>query len=845
MSYVTYVDPSSISWDRLMQGIPWPTIGRYSCDHIVLTAPLFQARARAAGKEEFAYAAIAGGYLDPGEGNASPEPHFTTINKVVLNFSRLFQKGHDLERVVEVQPRALADRLDFSVQSAQDLYSANEALKASVYQYFSDQIGSLNQYLKYRLTQTRYLSPLFLSQMTKGDISVEEALLIIACLGLFKNTTKEKELVCDPYTGMMRDKIQLSMLGGKQPRKLIFLDPNELSEKIQVPDQCSFEDRAYDHTRTLFEGTKVMVVCIMGILGDFSLTSRNLLDRLIGASADHRKVCELIDHLEDFFPDVAQEQIDACRMNIKKETHTAFQMCEELVSQLLKEKDLHDVLGKLEARYRLQLAAEQKDELQRKFEKHKDVILEFLKIALSQYQISNPKKIQIHWNVRGITVLENMEVTKTCAVSRRVLCPQIAGGNREDLVYSSDNDKDETVVSRWKSYCQQYRLSDAEMASFLLNLFAGRPVPCLFEDEAVPQALLPFLSFLMVLLLGKEPAYDSASHAANFILLWSVKLRIKSFEDALKAMPLIPEGAIAAKQFMLHVSDAPLDAISRTQYKDPKRIPKSGFLPALNTFLGPARDWIQKYDDVVTVAIECCRVMLFPQLRGQAADSLRDKLKKAYETTIEIWEIPFYLSTFAEMDELVSNPNHFEIEENIRCKKTLAWRYLKDIGVQIENQDHVVQQCLRLLSRDIPFQDDNIQQLFEIIHTENNQAWKGKMSADFRRMDLDDAFLSSLRGMLDSWKVAIWEDFTVDTGAKIIRYHELWNGHFSRHMNKFVKHPSFQKVKEHCENNVFFPFNPHRELSSALHPEAYASDDDPIAEWAINFMMNRHPINRG
>lgn len=827
-----------------MQGIPWPVMGRYSRDHIVLYAPLLQARARAAGKEPYAYVAIAGGSLDPSAGNAIPEPHFRTTNKVVLNFSRLFQRGQDLERTVEVQPRALADRMDFSVQSAQDLYHANEILKASVYKHFSDQIEASDQYLKYRLTQTRYLSPLFLSQMTEGDISVEEALLIIACLGLFKNLAKKP--VCDPFTGMIKDTIQLNMLEGKQPWKLIFLDPEELSKNIQVPDRDSFEFRGYDTARTLFEGTKLMVVCIMGILGDFSLGSRSFFLRLIEASNDHRKVRNLIDHLEDFYPDVSQEKIDACRVKINAETQAAFQEREELVNQLPKEKDFNDVLGKLEARYRLQLAAEQKDKLQGKFGKHKKVILEFLKIALSQYQIPNPKEIQIHWDVRGITVLENMEVTRTCAISRRVLCPQIAAGNREDLVYFSENDRDETVVSRWKYYREQYRLSDSKMASFLLNLFAGRPVvPCLFEDEAIPQDLLHFLSFLMVLLLGKEPAYDSASHAANFIMLWSVKLGIKSFEGALKAMPLIPEGAIAAKQFMLHVSDAPLDAISRTQYKDPKRIPNSGFLPTLNTFLGPAREWIQKYDDVATVAIKCCRVMLFPQLKGQAADSLRDKLEKAYKTTIEIWEIPFYLSAFAEMDELVSNPDHFEIEENIRYKKTLAWRYLKDIGVQIEKQDHVVQQCLRLLSRDIPFQDDNIQQLFEIIHTENNQAWKGKMSADFRRMDLDDAFLSSLRGMLDSWKVAIWEDFTVDTGAKIIRYHELWNGHFSRHMNKFVKHPSFQKVKEHCENNVFFPFNPHRELSSALHPEAYASDDDPIAEWAINFMMNRHPINRG
>ena len=198
-----------------------------------------------------------------------------------------------------------------------------------------------------------------------------------------------------------------------------------------------------------------------------------------------------------------------------------------------------------------------------------------------------------------------MEITKTCAIRRRVLCPETSESNRSDLVYFSSDDNEESVASRWKSLCLQHSFSDCQLADYLLLLYQG---------DRIPDGLIPFLSFLMILLLGKEPAYDSASFAANFILLFSVKLGVHTFKEALGRMPMIPQGAIAAKQFLLHVSGKPLDALARVQYKNKKQVPESIFLPTSTSFLGSADDWIQVYDDVATTALECCRHLFFQDL---------------------------------------------------------------------------------------------------------------------------------------------------------------------------------------------------------------------------------------
>ena len=185
------------------------------------------------------------GLLDPINITSVSTPYQAKIAKTAINFSRFF-KGATAHKARDSRNRVSFPNPTFNIRSPIDLLQANLTLKdysehMTSGNLFPSQTGEPTEIQRLCLTQTKFLDPFHLSQMTNGNISIEEALLLIPCLGLQKNSKQVS--VCDPATGNSHKDFQPGMLTSKVSHKLIFLDPNVLLKML--PETVYDVDKDY------------------------------------------------------------------------------------------------------------------------------------------------------------------------------------------------------------------------------------------------------------------------------------------------------------------------------------------------------------------------------------------------------------------------------------------------------------------------------------------------------------------------------------------------------------------------------------------------------------------------
>lgn len=823
-----------------------PELGYYAREAVLQGAKWMGVNSGGQNRNIYDFVLIQLGLLDPSAAPLVKTPYNSNIAKTTTNFSRLFEAGK-LFQQGSLRKRVNFNNPTFDIRSPRDLLEGNLTLKdfsenVISRDLFPQQKGNFTPLQRVRCTQTKFLNPVLLSQMTAGEISTEEALPLITCLGLQKNT--KKILICDPKTGNFNSTFQNNLLGAGY--KLVFHDPAELLKAY--PEPTYHPDKVLKDTDTLFEGTKLIAKTILGVTSDFFSPPLRLVKELMEATDDHLKIQKIINEFENYFPPEQKETVFQCKEAIEKATSNAFKKCQELLQSLPDETLFFEELKKSEARARLTSALEQKDLLQSKFLQFQNEIFSFVDLSSKEYQLKNATTFDITWRVKGFEIKETMEVTKTCAISRRVLCPKVSESNRLDLVYFSQDSQEESVVSRWNQLCHQHSLSDHQLADHLLSLYRG--------DE-IPAPFIPFLAFLMILLLGKEPAYDSASFAANFILLLSVKLGVHTFEEALRSMPMIPQGAIAAKQFLLHVGEKPLDALSRVQYKDKKQVAESVFLPTSTAFLGSANSWIQTYDDVATTALECCRRLFFQDISPenpylmQLLKDLKPLSEARNPDKLEIWNIPFLLRTFSERKALTKNPNDNEIVQLLKQKNEYAARFLYSIGQKVDDKSKAAEQCAKFLTNGIHLNNPRIQTLQQIIDRQDRTRWEDWVLPKLQKILLKqkgphDTFYQAIKQMILDWDpFSFFQACGIDpydhSDEGIKKRDQAWDSHFIQHMSTYKSNENFAPLKNWTHSNYRLPIS-YYDLTAAIDPENAVNEDDPLALWAISYILDLHPL---
>ena len=287
-----------------------------------------------------------------------------------------------------------------------------------------------------------------------------------------------------------------------------------------------------------------------------------------------------------------------------------------------------------------------KDQLEKLLSETYHILRIFLKYSTTEITI-NPITYQFTWDLDGISVSDEIGLQEKGVVSRRVNFPKAI---RPDLPYFKT---DESIETNWQTLKEKNNLDDKRLARLCLELYE-------MGHTQTNEDVKYFIAPLVLLLFGKEPSLDRASNLCNYVLFLCVQEGIFSFKKALKLMPMIPQGAVAAKQFLSHVAQLPLDWFSNVQCdKDPKRILPSYFLPYMKEFLGSAADWIEKYDNVVTAFIKYSVHILknSSQLVSQAhLEKLQQILQTLYNKAIPIAELSFALEcecTLMDDDDLV------------------------------------------------------------------------------------------------------------------------------------------------------------------------------------------------
>lgn len=271
------------------------------------------------------------------------------------------------------------------------------------------------------------------------------------------------------------------------------------------------------------------------------------------------------------------------------------------------------------------------DDLEKIFQENKHILHLFLRYSTESFRLEKALKYQIVWIMDEIQVEEELTREKTGVIARRLQFPYVEG--KKDLVYFSEDVERSSVINCWNKLSQDFSLSDSEMATYCLELYTKGHTEAAAE---IKQFLVP----LVLLLLGKEPALDRASLLSNYILFKAVNLGLYTFKEALEMMPMVPSGAVSAKQFLLHLIDRPIDSMTYVQSGRSKEKGLSYYLTHANDILGKAADWIDKYDIVTSVASRCSVERLSALDPVPTNDPVLNKLKTILEKLYNHGEIP-------------------------------------------------------------------------------------------------------------------------------------------------------------------------------------------------------------
>jgi hypothetical protein len=870
---------------NLYKDMGFPEIGKYQVDQLMLGAQWISVSAGS--QDEDALDFVLKKIHPENQINKKLNvPYFKKIEQRALNFYRIFKEGFDLTKK-DITPVDDLSNKHFSIQSPGDLLNANLIIRKFAEEFIlrglPSPLPNNNKQVQFSITQSNFIDPSLLSDITEEKISIEDALLLITCLGLRKG--KKTFRIVDLKTGSFGKGFNQGMLISKDPHKLVFLDPNvllknfdrelltskephdldflDLSELLKNLDDPEFKTEAISENlkketkfkdfsniaNTMFEGTKMLCLLVFNVINDFKAFIPkekivNFINELKKASTDHEEVLILLSKMDEYFSGVPQDQILECQKRIKKKTESYFETLNKLKNSLPNQETLDNSCKIIDARSRLLKAIEKKSHLQGIYDRYNVKIVEFLKIHSQRYELNNIFSTQIHWIIQGVDVTENFEISKTCAISRRVLCPDTSENHRKDLVYFSSKEGDESVVTRWNSLKAQKGLSDAQLAEALLSLYRG---------EIIDQELVHFLSFLVVLLLGKEPFFDAASHVANYILLMSVKLKLNSFEEALKVMPMIPQGAIASKQFLLHVSDKILDSTARVQYKDNKAVKPSSFLAFSGYFLGSAREWIQVYDDVATIAHDCCRQLFFKGLfpdNNHFQDFLK-KIERLEGQKVGVWNISHYLYCQFLFEKRLKARNFLpdsNADSILEPIKGYVGNFLTSMGQVINNSQNILEETIKYLTKGMDPKSRLIDELIRLVDKKDADNTHYKMLRDLK-VERSDPIYNDLRKVLEDWNpLERFKSQGIDpfdySDENIKKMNNSWDSYFDAATREFDRNERFSEIGDFLKINYRIPVS-YYELASHLDPEDQIDDEseyDLIGAWAVKYVLETHPL---
>ncbi|MDX8430288.1 MAG: hypothetical protein SNF33_00525 [Candidatus Algichlamydia australiensis] len=798
-------------------------------------------------------------------------PYIEKLNRSIVHFSQLFSYGQKLliesADTNKTDTNKIEGKLSFDVNSARDLANFNSYIMSHAEHYLSKKIcpedpDNMN-HLRLFLTNTKFLDPLLLSKMTENKISVDDAELLITCLAFKENNNSKKlrpllNLKTGEYLpGLKSKKLKLN--------NLIFLEP---SNPIADNELLNFE-KEIEISKKIYEKTKEIVCSILKELRNTSPNAEipnDLRENLIAGAINYKYIIPI---LENFEKDANYSVTD-----IKTKYDLDLKEIEKLEEGLKTEKQFEEETKKIDAQSRFFRAMDNIDHLKNLFDEFKIDIFNFIctysKTKINANSSSLIKELyekEINWNIQGTQIKEVLKIGKSGDISRRVYCPSETSQKREDLPYRKGKNNDISILSKWDELKKLRKTTDAFLAKSLLKLYQG---------EDCGEDYKPLLPFLVILILGKEPAYDTASIAANYIMLLSVELGIWSFKEAIDKMPLVPQGAIAGKQFLLHVSNHPLDTSAKVKYKRNSKVPKSVFLVSSGTFIGSARNSILAYREVATTAMQCCRHLLSKSLIGhdESIEHLKRELKNLLncEEELEIWDIPHSISTFSEEKSLLNESIQLEeknlLEEKIAEKNKIACDFLTSCKEDIEDHNGAAEQCARFLMRDINPQNDRIQELRRITYEEDLNFENDKILSILKNIcsiensemaghlgefhdDLPDPY-AHLYGPLES-AIQNWDPITVFQKKDISldkysvdsikKMNEAWKEYFTDSMTGYTEDLIIKKLLSKSQEIYRVPPLFYR-LPRALNPIfACNSERDPLTDWAISYILKKHPLS--
>jgi hypothetical protein len=688
---------------------------------------------------------------------------------------------------------------------------------------------SQKEMIRLRLTKSTFLDPRILCNLSQNQLTIEEANLLLTCLGLKEN--KKETNVCNLRTSEYSQEI-VNKLRKENSPSLYFIDPNTRQVEAKFSSKID-EKENVQNGRILDQGTKALTGLTYEKLMPFipfldSQSHDYLRQQVLKGSADHvylRKIFFESNQLEQFFKEILPEEkgqlIPSCFEEIRTFLSWRLDKLDEVVKDLPNPTSVMDECLTIEAETRLREAIAVKDQLYEKFQKFKHILRQFLLFSTQTFELAQTYHYDIMWKMDNVEVKEviNLE-KKSCAVSRRLHFPA-SGNQRTDLTYFAEKGSD-CIANRWLAIRGKYRLRETELAQKCLKLYTEGALDSNEEPE-IKQFLVP----LVILLMGKEPALDRSSLAANFILLLSVKLGMCSFAKALKSMPMIPQGAVSAKQFLLHITEHSLDAISGVQYKDHKTILRSYFLPTVAAFIGTARDWTEKYDDVATIAVECCqKIFVSPIRHSRSLHTLMRDLNGLLEHQLAIWEIPHALDCR-------------KIEEKQTAVKEICLQYVESIGKEtsLPNDDTRSLAAVELCKEELTSSNDPLEEelvsLIDSLKDVFDQEDPPNELAEMLDMTFGEELIHEKQRIAREYLKSIGEPDDIETAIE--RCQALLTPGID------CKDPRIQELKTLLEELYQMPV-PYPDLPVAIDYQGFNDDQDEIGKWAIDYALDFHPL---
>ena len=168
------------------------------------------------------------------------------------------------------------------------------------------------------------------------------------------------------------------------------------------------------------------------------------------------------------------------------------------------------------------------------------------------------------------------------------------------------------------------------------------------------------------------------------------------------------------------------------------------------------------------------------------------------------------------------------------------------MGQIVDDENNAGEQCAKFLMRGVDLNNSSIHKLQRIIDKQNSEDWQNWMLSQ----------LKEIKGPIDeAMEKAIveWNPFTVFCIRNIDHYDysvvgisrmdKAWDAHFMQYMSSYQSNKNFDKLRQWALGNYRFPVSYHG-LASAIDPDNAVNEEDPLAKWAIMYILDRHPLRK-